>query len=59
MHIARIIKALALPVTSQAIADLALQADQDRRAALRRGDMAQAEECDHEVAELCNQMARR
>lgn len=43
-QVARIVGVLALPVTNQALADLALQADQERRAALQLGDKKRAEE---------------
>lgn len=49
---ARLIRELKLPVTSQSLADLALQADQERRAALKRGDLARAAELDKEVVAL-------
>lgn len=52
MELARIARTLALPLTSQAIADLALKADQDRRAALKRGDVTEAAELDAEVEAL-------
>jgi hypothetical protein len=52
MEIARIIHTLALPVTNQALADLALQADQDRRQAERCGDHYRAEELDAEIQAL-------
>lgn len=51
-QVARLVAALALPVTNQSLADLALQADQERRAALRRGDEKRAAELDKEVADL-------
>lgn len=52
MELARIARTLTLPLTSQAIADLALKADQDRRAALKRGDVTEAAELDAEVEAL-------
>jgi hypothetical protein len=47
-QLARIIATLALPMTSQALADLALQADQERRRALKAGNTARAAELETE-----------
>jgi hypothetical protein len=51
-QIARLVAGLSLPVTNQALADLALQADQERRAAERRGDHELAAELEAEVEAL-------
>jgi len=47
-QLARIISTLVLPMTPQALADLVLQADQERRRALRAGDIARAKELEAE-----------
>lgn len=54
--IARIVRQLALPVTNQHLADLALKADQDRRLALRLGNLARAAELDDESVALLELM---
>jgi len=56
MELARIIHTLHLPVTNQALADLALQADQERRQAERCGDHGRAAELSDEVEALVELM---
>lgn len=53
-RIATLIRTLALPVTNQSLADLALQADQERRAAAKRGDRKRAAEHDKESRALAS-----
>lgn len=53
-QLARVIRQCALPMTSQALADLALKADQDRRAALRAGKHDEARVLSDEVAALAD-----
>ena len=55
-HVARLVRSLALPMTSQSLADLALQADRDRRAALKRGDTKRALELEAEISALAELM---
>lgn len=47
-QMARVIRECQLPMTPQALADLALKADQDRRAALRSGNVKRAQELERE-----------
>jgi hypothetical protein len=56
LHIARIVHTLALPITNQALADLALQADQERRQAERCGDHGRASELSDEIEALVELM---
>lgn len=51
-YVARLVRTLALPVTNQALADLALQADRDRRQAERAGDHEHAAELAAEIEAL-------